>query len=77
MVTRCAICCHSQQVAIDARLLAGEALSPLTQEYGLRAGDLHHHRDEHLLKQPRRQRVPRTVSSFCQVRRDDGPRAPE
>jgi hypothetical protein len=77
MPTRCVICCHSQQVAIDARLLSGETLRVLGNEYGVRVPDLRHHRDEHVLGQPRRQRAPKTVSSFCQVRKDDGPYALE
>jgi hypothetical protein len=57
MVPRCAICTHSQQESIDTRLLAGETLRMLGNEYGVRAPDLRHHRDEHLLRQPRLQRA--------------------
>jgi hypothetical protein len=53
----CAICSHSQQESIDARLLAGENLSVLGNEYAVRTADLRHHRDDHVLRQPRRQRA--------------------
>jgi hypothetical protein len=43
----CTICCHSQQASIDARLLAGENLRVLGNEYAVRAADLRHHRDDH------------------------------
>jgi hypothetical protein len=48
MLARCAVCAHSQRAILDARLLAGEALMPLANEYGLRSRDLRHHRDEHV-----------------------------
>ena len=57
MLTQCTICNHSQQESIDARLLAGENLRVLGNEYGVRTPDLRHHRDAHILKQPRRQRA--------------------
>jgi hypothetical protein len=57
MLIRCAICCHSQREIIDARLLVGETLRVLGNEYAVRAADLRHHRDDHVLRQPRRQRV--------------------
>jgi hypothetical protein len=57
MPLRCVICSHSQQESIDARLLAGEDLGVIGNEYAVRAADLRHHRDDHVLRQPRRQRA--------------------
>ena len=57
----CAICFHSQQESIDARLLAGENLRVLGNEYAVRTADLRYHRDEHVLQQPRQQRTRRAA----------------
>jgi hypothetical protein len=64
MLTRCTICSHSQEAAINSRLLAGEPLLPLAREYALRSRDLRHHRDAHVFQRKPRQWVRRAAAGY-------------
>jgi hypothetical protein len=56
MLTRRAICRHSQSQTIRARLLAGETPRTLSRDYALPVRELTWHRDEHVLGRRTRRR---------------------